>query len=206
MNDLLKKIALPLLLALFAFWQISIAPLTIELWEIWAFLGSAGLLAVELFVIPGFGLVGLTGLIGLFMSIFVLQLPNQGLDFAMITLAQWTQAFFMSLGGFGLITGGGLYLLPKILQNNPNMSLQTSMNTEDGYTANMYSAEMVGKIGIAKTVLRPSGKILIENQVFDASTQGEYIEANTPIIIIEQKGTSFKVKEWIDEVKKIAIS
>ncbi len=196
MNDFLKKIALPLLLVLFAFWQISIAPLTIELWEIWFFLGSAGLLATEIFIIPGFGFIGISGLIGLFVSIFLLQLPNHGFDFGMITFAQWTQAFFMSMGGFGLIAGGGVYILPKLLQNNPNFSLQSTMDKEDGYTANLYSANMIGKIGIAQTVLRPSGKIMIDELIFDASTQGEYIEVNTQIIIIEQKGSSFKVKEY----------
>lgn len=198
MNDLLKKITLPLFLALFAFWQISIAPLTIEMWELWAFLGSAGLVAIEIFVIPGFGLIGISGLVGLFASIFLLQLPNQGFDFATITFVQWIQGFFMSLGGFGLLTGSGFYILPKLLQNNPQMSLQNTMDKEDGYTANLYSAEMVGKTGIAKTVLRPSGKILVNNLLFDASTQGEYLDADTKIIIIEQKGTSFKVKEYTD--------
>jgi membrane-bound serine protease (ClpP class) len=189
----MKKILLPLLLTLFAFWQISVAPLTIEIWELWAFIGSLGLVAVELFVIPGFGLVGLSGLLGLFMSIFLLQIPNQGFDFTMITLAQWVQGFFMSLGGFGLVAGSGFYALPKLLQNNPNMSLQNTMDKTDGYTSNSYSVEMIGKKGIAKTVLRPSGKILVDDILFDASTQGEYMDAGTPIMIVEQKGTSFKV-------------
>jgi membrane-bound serine protease (ClpP class) len=99
------------------------------------------------------------------------------------------------LGSFGVVTGGLFYVLPKLLQNNPRLSLQSTMDKEDGYIANLYNIEMIGKIGIAKTMLRPSGKIIVENTLFDASTQGEYIEANTSVVIIEQKGNSFKVRE-----------
>jgi len=46
----------------------------------------------------------------------------------------------------------------------------------------------VGDLGIAMTFLRPSGKIKIENEIFDVITDGEFIEKGTPVKISEIKG------------------
>ena len=57
---------------------------------------------------------------------------------------------------------------------------------------------MIGKTGSAYTVLRPSGKVLIEGSLFDAYTRGDYIEKNDKIKVINDEGTSLKVKK-LDE-------
>ena len=44
-------------------------------------------------------------------------------------------------------------------------------------------------------VLRPSGKVIIENKIFDASTSGEYIDKNKNIEVVENEGSSIKVKQ-----------
>jgi membrane-bound serine protease (ClpP class) len=54
---------------------------------------------------------------------------------------------------------------------------------------------MIGKTGVAYTVLRPSGKVIIENTIYDAFTRGDYVEKGTNIIVIDQEGTSIKVKK-----------
>jgi membrane-bound serine protease (ClpP class) len=53
---------------------------------------------------------------------------------------------------------------------------------------------MMGKGGIAHTVLRPSGRVLIDDQVFDAFTRGEYVEKGSPIEVGSQQGTTLLVK------------
>ena len=54
---------------------------------------------------------------------------------------------------------------------------------------------MVGLEGVAFTVLRPSGKIMVNSTVYDASTRGDFIDKGTPIVITAQEGTSVKVKK-----------
>jgi membrane-bound serine protease (ClpP class) len=44
-------------------------------------------------------------------------------------------------------------------------------------------------------VLRPSGKIMIDNKIYDAYTQGDYIERGAPIQVIGDETTSLKVKQ-----------
>ena len=53
----------------------------------------------------------------------------------------------------------------------------------------------MGKKGKSFSVLRPSGKIILSDKVYDASTSGEFIEKNKNIIVINNEGSSLKVKE-----------
>ena len=57
-----------------------------------------------------------------------------------------------------------------------------------------YAESMIGKTGIAYTVLRPSGKVMIEDQLFDAFSRGDFVEKGETIIVIEREGITLKVK------------
>jgi len=49
--------------------------------------------------------------------------------------------------------------------------------------------------GKSFSVLRPSGKILINEKIYDASTNGEFIEKNKKVEVISNEGSSLKVKK-----------
>ena len=49
--------------------------------------------------------------------------------------------------------------------------------------------------GVAYTNLRPSGKIMIDDGIYDAFTRGNYIPKDAVIEVISEEGTSLKVKE-----------
>jgi membrane-bound serine protease (ClpP class) len=53
---------------------------------------------------------------------------------------------------------------------------------------------MVGKKGTAYTVLRPGGKVMIDDQIYDAFTRGDYVEKGEPIEVIGNEGITLKVK------------
>src|SRR5690606_18559632 len=75
------------------------------------------------------------------------------------------------------------------------VALQDTFERNAGYTASFRKESMVGKTGVAYTVLRPSGKVMIDNEIYDAYTRGNYIESGTEIVVTEETGTSLKVKE-----------
>jgi membrane-bound serine protease (ClpP class) len=54
---------------------------------------------------------------------------------------------------------------------------------------------MNGKRGTAHTVLRPSGRVMIEDQIYDAFTRGEYIERGEQVEVISTEGVTLKVKK-----------
>jgi len=72
--------------------------------------------------------------------------------------------------------------------------LMTSQEKKDGYVATIYAEDFVGRQGTANTILRPSGRIEIEGEVYDAYTRGEYVEAGERVVVISQEGSTLKVR------------
>jgi membrane-bound serine protease (ClpP class) len=56
---------------------------------------------------------------------------------------------------------------------------------------------MLGKKGISHTVLRPSGKVFIDEIVYDAFTRGEYVEKGESIEVVGIEGVTLRVKKTI---------
>jgi membrane-bound ClpP family serine protease len=54
--------------------------------------------------------------------------------------------------------------------------------------------QLVGKFGVAKSVMMPSGAVLVEGEVIDALSEGQFIEAGQPIKIIQVQGTRVVVR------------
>ena len=75
------------------------------------------------------------------------------------------------------------------------IALEETQDTSKGFISQKYSNDLVGKKGKSFSVLRPSGKIILSDKVYDASTSGEFIEKNKNIIVINNEGSSLKVKE-----------
>jgi membrane-bound serine protease (ClpP class) len=88
-------------------------------------------------------------------------------------------------------------VLPKVLQSQSfqDMTNKSSLNKEHGFVALQNLPKMIGKIGITETILRPSGKILIDNELYDATTQGDFIEKGLPIVVVGQDGSALRVKK-----------
>jgi membrane-bound serine protease (ClpP class) len=169
-------------------------------WEIIMFIIGIALIAVEIFVIPGFGIAGITGLTLTLGSLILVMLNNDFFDFSFVKASEIFSATATILAGlFGSIIimfFGGIRLTNSRLFKR--IALQTVQNRSEGYTSNFKQESMIGKTGTAYTVLRPSGKVMIEGSLFDASTRGDYIEKNDKIKVINDEGTSLKVKK-LDE-------
>jgi membrane-bound serine protease (ClpP class) len=55
--------------------------------------------------------------------------------------------------------------------------------------------KLLGLSGSAQTILRPSGKVLIDGEKYDVVTQGEILEAGTPVKVIEVEGNRIVVEK-----------
>ena len=169
-------------------------------WEIIMFIVGIALIALEIFVIPGFGIAGIAGLIFTLSSLILVMLNNDFFDFSFVKASEIFQASATILAGlFGSIIimffGGVRLTNTKLFKR---IALQTVQNRSEGYTSNFKKEPMIGKTGTAYTVLRPSGKVMIEGSLFDAYTRGDYIEKNDKIKVINDEGTSLKVKKLDD--------
>lgn len=170
-----------------------------EYWEILALFTGILLIMLEVFVIPGFGVAGILG-IGLTLSSMVLiMLNNDFFNFDFVPLGDIVMAMVATLGGISsgallLVFGGARLLDTKAFRRIALMDTQTK---EEGYTSNFNVDPMIAKTGIAFTVLRPSGKVLIGDTVYDAFTRGEYIEEGDAIEVIAIESSTLRVKKVV---------
>ncbi|MFT4834835.1 MAG: membrane-bound serine protease (ClpP class) [Marinoscillum sp.] len=174
-----------------------------ENWELIAFGIGIILIALEIFVIPGFGVAGILGLIFTLGSLVLVMLNNDALDFSFVPMDSIIAAVATMLVGLTasivlLFVGGSKFAESRALQR---IALTPVQDAKEGFTSSFYkSKSLVGKIGVAQTVLRPSGRVMIEDNLYDAYSRGNYIEKGEEIEVTSDEGTSLKVR--IIEKKK----
>ena len=154
-------------------------------------------IALEVFVIPGFGIFGIAGLFTSITSLILIMLNNDLFDFTFVLsrdLVSSSLSVLISVLSFLLIVlFGGIKLTDT--KAFKNIALAETQDISKGYISNKYSDDIVGKKGKSFTVLRPSGKVIINDMIYDAATEGEIIEKNKNIIVINSEGSSLRVKK-----------
>lgn len=169
-----------------------------ENWEIIVFFVGLVLISLEIFVIPGFGVAGISGIVLTLGALILVMLNNDVLDFSFVDMDEIFLAIATTLaalmGSIILMFFGGIRLTDS--RAFQRIALQDIQDQTLGYTSSFYkSKSMVGKKGVTYTVLRPSGRIEIEGELYDAYTRGNYVEAGTEVEVISDEGTSLKVRE-----------
>ena len=166
-------------------------------WEILTLFVGLILIVIEIFVIPGFGVIGVLGVTMTVSSLVLIMLNNDFFNFDFVPLGDIVVAMFATLGG---IAGGALLLFfggARLTETKAfrRMALTDTQEKDQGYTSNFNEEPLVGKIGTAFTVLRPSGKVLIAGKLYDAFTRGEYIEKEESIEVISTESSTLRVKK-----------
>lgn len=155
-------------------------------WEILIFIIGIILIAVELFAIPGFGVTGISGVTLVVAGLTLSMIDNMAFDQGEFPFSQLASAFFTVIIASFISLVLSIYLSRKLLTTTRfgEIALFTIQDKSEGYTsaAADYS-KMIGKEGIAKTVLRPSGKILIDNETYDATSESGFIEKGEKIVV-----------------------
>jgi membrane-bound serine protease (ClpP class) len=168
-------------------------------WEIIAFFVGLLLIGLEVFVIPGFGVAGVAGIVVTIGSLVLIMINNIAFDFGFVAMNDIIFALAAAMGGLLggtvlLFVGGSQLANTRFYQR---VALTDTQDSAKGYTSNFAQDSMKGKRGKAQTVLRPSGKVLIDDRTYDAFTRGEYIEKGATIEVVEHETTSLKVKQVI---------
>jgi len=167
-----------------------------ENWEIAAFFVGAVLIILEVLVIPGFGVAGVAGLVLTIGSLILVMLNNNDFDFFFVGAGEVVKAVTTALagmlGGIILMFFGGVRLANSDVFKR--VSLESTQPRSEGYTSNTRIGTFIGKEGEAYTVLRPSGKIMIDDELYDAYTRGDYIDKGSRIVVVSEEGSSLRVK------------
>lgn len=166
-------------------------------WEIAVFIVGVVFLLVEIFVLPGFGVFGILGIVGILAGLTLGMVPNDAFDFTFVASGKLFSALLTVVISAILATVLIFTLTPKVNEWKAfsSISLATTQQSNEGYTSTSYSDTLVGKEGVAHTRLLPSGKILVEDEIYDAYSRGEFIDRGEKVKIISSEGTSLKVKK-----------
>ena len=168
-------------------------------WEILLFIIGLGLLLLEIFVVPGFGVTGISGIVLMAGSLILTMIFNIGFDFSFSTSELFIKYMFLvfaaCFAGFFL----SLWLGKKLIDADTrygSLALKTKMESDMGYVAaDMHLTQYIGRQGVASTVLRPVGKIEIDNELFDATSEIGYINPGEPVIVTRFENAQLFVKK-----------
>jgi membrane-bound serine protease (ClpP class) len=172
-----------------------------EHWEILLFIAGIALLAVEVFVIPGFGVAGIAGIALLISGLVLAMIENVYFDFEGVPTERVFTALLTVVVSVTVAVVGGLLVSPMLFDKGllSKFVLQSNQNKSEGYSSsNLNNLALVGQIGIASTDLRPSGKIRINNEMFDAIAITGFIEKGSEVIVESIESIQLKVSKKMD--------
>lgn len=175
-----------------------------EHWEILLFIVGLILIALEVFVIPGFGITGISGITLTIGSLILSLVNNVDFNFDTVSPKQLNSAVTVVLSSITIAIVAGIYLSYKVFSSRKSpfnrFSLQTSQNTEDGYIGvDNSSKELIGEIAISTTTLRPSGKVSINGKHYDAISVFGLIEKGCQVRIVRQEAAQLYVEAYSED-------
>jgi membrane-bound serine protease (ClpP class) len=168
-----------------------------EHWEILLFIVGIGLIILEIFAFPGFGVAGISG-IALVITALVLSMTlNFGFDFTFAPPTTIIKKIAIVLG----FTSAGLlcsiWFGMKVINANTRfgaIALKTELGKETGFISQdiaMY--DLVGKTGRAVTFLRPAGKVEIEEELYDAVSEFGLIDKDAEVKVVRFENSQLVV-------------
>lgn len=170
-----------------------------EHWEILIFIVGLILLVVEIFVIPGFGVFGILGIVFIVSSLVLAMIFNINFNFSFTSSTIVFQKIMLVMVSLTVGFGLSIWLGRKLILANTrfgSIALKTELSKEDGYLSQGEGFfHLVGKEGIAQTILRPSGKIEIEGNQYDAVANYGIIERGTPIKVLKFENSQLIVQK-----------
>ena len=173
--------------------------------EVMLFLIGAGLVAIEVFLIPGFGVFGLSGGLAIIASIVLASqtfvVPSTNEEFRQLAWSMGTlSSSIVAVGFVALILGRFLPHIPGIRNmilappgDDGPMLDPRLINGSQSSLATSHDQELVGQAGVAYSSLRPAGKAQFKGRLVDVVSNGDFIDPGTPIEVVEVSGNRIVV-------------
>ena len=168
-----------------------------ENWEILMFVAGFILIMLEVFVIPGFGITGISGILLVLCSLVLMMVNNYNFDFTFVPSDQLLKSLISVVAG---VAGAGMAIAFawNRLANSKAMDgvvLRNSFHSKEGYRSANSVDHLVGKTGLAHTRMTPSGRVMIDDTLYDAQARDGYIEKGEAVQVIDQSTFSLRVKK-----------
>ena len=163
--------------------------------EIVLFVVGMLLLALEIFVVPGFGVTGVAGILCMLSAIVLAMntfiLPTTGAEMTRFGSAIWTLTLSM-VAFVGLAMAAA-----RFLPSAPVFSrIVLIPPTHDQVVPAPERARAeVGETGVVTTTLRPAGKARFGDRLVDVVAEGEFLDAHTRVRVVGVHGIRVVVKK-----------
>lgn len=165
------------------FYRINLLQGRADLTIVLIFISGVLLLTLELFI-PSFGIIGVAGILLTAYSVFD-SFDNNLTSF--IVLLTTAAGVILSVTTFVRL-GFRAKLFDKAI-------LTEVQTKERGYNSKRNYTSLIGKIGVAKTTLRPTGVISVDETSYDAKSNGDFIKKDKKVIIKQIKDGHIIVQE-----------
>ncbi len=161
------------------------------------------LILAELFILPGFGFLAAVGTALILFGVFALLLPHFGSVHFSWNWKEWNLAtmeymnelaFYLGALVIALILVALLarYLTPRLLKKS-RIVLETEQEGPEPLLLPPINAE-----GVAFTSLRPGGKILIPPHLYDALSEGGFVERGEKVVVRKIQGNVIIVAKKVE--------
>lgn len=166
-----------------------------DYWELGIVIVGLILILLEIFVIPGFGVAGISGIILFVFGLLLCMIPNHALSFDAVSQNQLAISFgtllFSIIGSTTLI----LYLSSKIGKDGifKNLALNTSLDEDP--QKKKESNSLIGQKGVTTTPLCPSGKVSLNGEIFNAVSENGYVEKGKTVVVRKYSTGQIYVRE-----------
>ncbi len=162
------------------------------------------LIGAELFLLPGHVLPGFLGVVCVLVSLLwamVEKLPSvppipgapamPGLVAFQIPMIKLAGAMI----GAGVLVAILLKFLPKARRPYGGLVLTKQLDKAEGFTSAETHTELVGQMGVALSMLRPSGTARFGERVVDVITEGGFLPPGSRLEVTEVRGAHVVVKK-----------
>ena len=151
-------------------------------WAIILMIIGCGLIVLEVFV-PSGGILGFLALTAILGSIFMAFRSDMSSGFGFIGLA---------MVGVPLVIGLAFKYWPHTPMGKAFLG---ELPEEDEIRPNDWRRDLVGRVGIAKSKMLPSGSVFVDGRMVDAVSNGAAIEEDEPVVVVEVRGNRVVVRQ-----------
>jgi membrane-bound serine protease (ClpP class) len=168
----------------------------VDSWEFVLFIMGVGLILAEVFVLPGFGVAGISGAILVVFALGASMIGNVGFQFPSgpaVSSAIGTMAVTL------VLLVALIFSLSRYLPHSERFNalvLAPDLSSATGYTSAETVDSLVGSVGQTLTPLRPSGTAIIGDERVDVIAASEYIPAGAPVRVTRVRGSRVEVRTY----------
>lgn len=154
-----------------------------EQWEVLLFVLGLIFIVFEIFVIPGFGIIGVVGILSVLISLLLALIGNIKFNFDGLPARELFRAVIILMGGLGMGIYCIIWLMSRIGKRGFLESVALHADQEGYLSVPAEPVALVGKSGVAVTVMRPSGKVIVEGEYWDAISLRGMIEKGEEVVV-----------------------